>query len=108
MFVILETGSNQYKVSQGNTIDVEKLDAKEGDKIKLNKVLFLQKEDGTCFAGQPVLNNIMVEAEVLRQYKDDKVISFKKRRRKNSRRKQGHRQRKTELKILNIKISDKK
>jgi large subunit ribosomal protein L21 len=105
MFVIVETGSNQYKVSKGNTISVEKLDAKEGDKVKLDKVLFLKKEDGSFVAGQPLLNNVIVEAEVVKQYKDEKVIIFKKRRRKNSRRKQGHRQCRTELKILNIKIS---
>jgi len=107
MFVIVETGSNQYKVSKDNTISVEKLDAKVGDKVSLENVLFLQKEDGSCITGQPLLGNVKVEAEVVKQYKDEKVIIFKKRRRKNSRRKQGHRQRRTELKILNIKISDK-
>jgi len=108
MFVIVETGGNQYKITEGNTISVEKLEAKAGDKVILNKILFLQKEDGSDLAGQPLLNNVTVEAEVLKQYKDDKVLIFKKRRRKNSRRKQGHRQRRTELKILSIKISDKK
>jgi large subunit ribosomal protein L21 len=107
MFVIVETGGNQYKISKDSVIDVEKLDGQEGDKIKLNKVLFVQNEDGSCLVGQPLLNNINVEAQILSQYKDDKVISFKKRKRKNSRRKRGHRQNRTELKILNIKISSK-
>jgi len=105
MFAIVETGSNQYKVSEGNTISVEKLEAKEGDKVKLDKILFLQKEDGSIVIGQPLVDGAQIEAEVVRQYRDDKVISFKKRRRKNSRRIKGHRQYRTELKILKIKVA---
>lgn len=105
MFVILETGSKQYRVSEGNTIKVEKIEANEGDKVVLDNVLFLQKDNGETLVGKPKLDNVTVEAEVLKNYKDKKVIIFKKRRRKNSRRKNGHRQFKTELKISQIKIS---
>ncbi len=104
MFVILETGGKQYRVSEGNTIDVEKLDAKEGDKVVLDKVLFVQKDNGEIIVGQPEVENVKVEAEVVENYREEKIIIFKKRRRKNSRRKNGHRQEKTELKILNIKL----
>ena len=103
MFVILETGSKQYRVSEGNTIRVEKLEAKDGDKIILDNILFFQDDNNSVLVGKPKLDNVVVEAEVLRNYKDEKVIIFKKRRRKNSRRKNGHRQPKTELKILSIK-----
>lgn len=105
MFVIVETGGKQYRVSEGNTIDVEKIDANEGDKIVLDTVLFLQKDNEEIEVGQPILENVSVEAEVVKQYRDEKVIIFKKRRRKNSRRKNGHRQEKTQLKITNIKVS---
>ena len=103
MFVVLETGSKQYRVSEGNTIKVEKIEANDGDKVILDKVLFFQDDKGNTWVGKPTLDNVIVEAEVLRNYKDEKVIIFKKRRRKNSRRKNGHRQPKTELKILSIK-----
>ena len=105
MFVILETGSKQYRVSEGNKIDVEKIEGEKGDKVVLNDVLFLQQDDGKILVGQPKLENVTVEAEIVEQYKDEKVLSFKKRRRKNSERIRGHRQQKTALKILNIKIA---
>lgn len=103
MFVILETGSKQYRVSEGNTIQVEKINANEGDTITLDNVLFLQKDDGETLIGKPNIGNVKVEAEVVKHFKDEKVIIFKKRRRHNSKRKNGHRQQKTELKILKIK-----
>lgn len=105
MFVILETGGKQYRVSEGNTIDVEKLDANEGDKVILDKILFVQKDNGEIIVGQPTVGNVTVEAEVVENYREEKILIFKKRRRKNSRRKNGHRQEKTELKILNIKLA---
>ena len=105
MFVILETGGKQYRVSEGNTLNVEKLDANEGEKVILDKVLFVQKDNGEIMVGQPVLENVKVEAEVVENYREEKIIIFKKRRRKNSKRKNGHRQEKTELKILSIKLA---
>ena len=105
MFAIIRTGNKQYRVSEGNTINVERLEANEGDKVIINDVLFLEKDNGEVLVGKPNLDNVKVETEVLKNYRDDKVIIFKKRRRKNSRRKNGHRQLKTELKILSIKLS---
>lgn len=105
MFAIIETGGNQYRVAPGNTIDVEKLEGEEGAKVVLENVLFVQKEDETSLIGNPLLKNVKVEAEIVKTYKDDKVIDFVKRRRKNSRRKNGHRQTKTKLKIIDIKIA---
>lgn len=104
MFAIVETGGNQFRVSPGNKINVEKIEGEEGSKIVLENVLFVQKEDGNALIGKPLLDNVKVEAEIVRTYKDKKVIDFIKRRRKNSRRKNGHRQPKTELKIINIKV----
>ena len=102
MFAIIKTGNKQYRVSKDNTIKVEKIEANEGDEIELNDVLFLEQDDGKILVGKPNLDNVKVKAKVLKNYKDDKVIIFKKRRRKNSRRKNGHRQPLTELKILAI------
>ena len=104
MFAIVETGGNQYRVAPGNKINVEKLEGEDGAKIVLDRVLFVQNEDGTSLIGKPLLDGAKVEAEIVKTYKDEKVIDFVKRRRKNSRRKNGHRQIKTELKILNIKL----
>lgn len=105
MFAIIETGGNQYRVAPGNTIDVEKIEGEEGSKVVLDNVLFVQQEDDSSLIGKPLLKNVKVEAEIVNTYKDEKVIDFVKRRRKNSRRKNGHRQTKTKLKILNIKIA---
>lgn len=105
MFAIIETGSKQYRVSEGNTINVEKLDVKKGEKVTLDNVLFLYKEDGAPLIGKPLVDNVKVTAEVVKHFKDEKVIIFKKRRRQNSRRRGGHRQNRTELKILKIKVS---
>ena len=105
MFVILRTGGKQYRVSQGNKINVEKLDGNVGDKISLKDILLLSNDDNSISVGQPNLSNVVVEAEILDNYKEDKVLIFKKRRRKNSKRLNGHRQNKTAIKILNIKVS---
>lgn len=105
MFAIVETGGNQYRVAPGNKISVEKIEGDEGSKIVLENILFVQNEDGSILIGKPLLNNAVIEAEIVKTYKDEKVIDFVKRRRKNSRRKNGHRQTKTELKILNIKVN---
>ena len=103
MFAIVKTGGKQYKVAKDDKINVEKLEAKEGDKITLDSVLFIGDDKGEAIFGDPVVKGAKVEAEVLRNYRDKKIIIFKKRRRQNSRRKNGHRQHQTELKILNIK-----
>ena len=105
MFAIIETGGNQYRVAPGNTINVEKIEGEEGSKVMLENVVFVQQDDENSLIGQPLLKNVKVEAEIVNTYKDEKVIDFVKRRRKNSRRKNGHRQTKTQLKILDIKIA---
>jgi large subunit ribosomal protein L21 len=103
MFAIVKTGGKQYKVAKDETIRVEKLEAKEGDKITLDSVLFISDDKGEAIFGEPTVKGAQIEAEVIKNYRDKKVIIFKKRRRQNSRRKNGHRQSKTQLKILNIK-----
>lgn len=97
MLAVIRTGGKQYTVSQNDVVLVEKIDAKAGDKITINEVLAA----GGKF-GAPLLSGASVEAEVVEQTRADKVIIFKKRRRHNSRRKNGHRQHLTALKITSI------
>jgi len=101
MIAILETGGKQYEVSLGSLIRVEKLAAKKGEKVVLDKVLLIKK-DGESFIGGPWLAGAKVVAEVTKQDRDRKIIVYKFKRRKNYHRKYGHRQAFTELKIEKI------
>lgn len=102
MFAIVKTGGKQYRIEKGSVLSVEKLNAKEGDKVTLENILFLG--DGkTAKVGSPLVNGAKVTAEVIAQYKDEKVIVFKKKRRQNYRRKKGHRQNLTQIKVTDIK-----
>jgi len=103
MFAIVETGGKQYHIAPDQKIIVEKIEGEAGTKIVLDKVLLMKSEKGDISFGAPTLENVKVEAEIVKTFKDKKVIIFKKRRRQNSRRKQGHRQQQTLLKILSIK-----
>jgi large subunit ribosomal protein L21 len=104
MFAIIRTGGKQYKVSQDTYLNVEKLDANVGDKIQISEVLMVS--DGTkTTVGAPVVAGAVVTAEILEQLRDEKVIIFKKRRRQNYRRKNGHRQSLTKIKITGIKAA---
>ncbi len=101
MFAVVRTGGKQYKVSPSNIIEVEKLEAEIGSTILLDEVILFN--DGTnALVGAPTVSGISVAAEVLNQKKGDKVIVFKKKRRHNYRRKNGHRQLITVLKIAEI------
>ena len=101
MFAVIRTGGKQYKVAKNDVIVVEKLLGDAGDEIDFTDVLALNDGAATKF-GQPVVNNALVTAEVLEQARADKVIIFKKKRRQNYRRKNGHRQELTVLRILDI------
>lgn len=98
MLAVIRTGGKQYTVSQNDVILVEKVVANAGDKITINEVLAAGGKVGT-----PLLSGASVQAEVVEQTRADKVLIFKKRRRHNSRRKNGHRQHLTALKITEIK-----
>jgi large subunit ribosomal protein L21 len=103
MFAIIQTGGKQYRIAPNERITVEKIEGEVGAKITLNDVLFFQNDNAEITFGSPLINGAEVEAEIVKTYKNDKVIIFKKRRRQNSRRKQGHRQFRTEIRILSIK-----
>ena len=101
MFAVLNTGGKQYKVSQGDLIEVEKLDSDVGDKVTLSQVLMVG-EGEKVEVGSPYVSNCKVTGEVVEQGKGAKIIVFKKKRRKNYHRKNGHRQFFTQLKITEI------
>lgn len=103
MYAIIEVGAKQYRITEGDTIDVEKQDAKESEEIVLDKVLLVSKDDQVLI-GQPYVKEAKVKAEILKHFKAKKVISYKYRRRKSSHWKKGHRQSLTRLKIKEILI----
>ena len=101
MFAVLKTGGKQYKVSQGDVIQVEKLDGKVGDKVTLDQILMIS-EDDKVDVGSPMVQGSQVTGEIIDQGKGKKILVFKKIRRKKYRRKNGHRQLITHLKIIEI------
>lgn len=102
MYAVIKTGGKQYRVAKGTIIEVEKLEVEKGKIIDLNEVLMVG-EGSSVKIGTPVVSGASVKAEVINQKKDDKVIIFKKKRRHNYRRKNGHRQNLTVLKVTDIK-----
>jgi large subunit ribosomal protein L21 len=100
-FAVIKTGGKQYKVSANDTIRIEKLNDKAGKNFEFKEVL-LTTDNTTTEIGSPMIDGAYVEAELLKQARNDKVIIFKKRRRQNSRRKRGHRQHVSIVKILKI------
>ena len=101
MYAIVQTGGKQYKVAPGDLVEVERLEGNVGDKVELNQVLLVQNQD-TLLVGKPVVEQAKVLAEVSQQARSKKIIVFKKKRRKNYRKTQGHRQSFTQLKITEI------
>ncbi len=101
MFAVVKTGGKQYKVASGDVIKVEKLEAEAGATVELDQVLMVG-DDAKVTIGAPMVAGAKVAAEVLEQTKSAKVIIFKKRRRKNSRRTRGHRQQITVLRVTGI------
>ena len=101
MYAIVETGGKQYKVSKDEIINVEKLDAKVGETVKLQVLMTVDGDK--VVNGNPYVKNAEVVAEVVEQGKSDKVLVFKYKAKKNERKKQGHRQPYTSLKIVSVK-----
>ena len=100
-FAIIETGGKQYKVSASKILEIEKLDAKVGETIKFQNVLLLN-DDKNTEVGSPSIDGATVEAKLLDNVKDRTVLIFHKRRRKHSRKKNGHRQRHSKIQITKI------
>jgi large subunit ribosomal protein L21 len=101
MFAVIRTGGKQYKVAKDDVLEIERVDAKAGDKIELGEVLMLGGE-GETKLGAPLVDGAKVKAEVVDLTRGPKLTIFKKRRRQNYRRKNGHRQDLMLVKILDI------
>ena len=101
MYAVIRTGGKQYRVAKDEVVFVEKLDAEEGASVTLDDVLMIG-EGADAKTGKPILAGAKVTATVLEQKLDDKVLVFKKKRRHNYRRKNGHRQALTVLRITDI------
>lgn len=101
MFAVIKTGGKQYRVQTGDVIEVEKLNVEKGQKLTFDHILLIDDDERTLI-GTPWLENAQVRAEVLENFKGEKVIIFKKKRRKQYRRKLGHRQELTRVRIEEI------
>ena len=106
-FAIIETGGKQYKVSASKILEIEKIDAEVGKVLKFKKVLLLN-DDKNTEVGSPNIEGASVEAKLLENVKDRTILVFHKRRRKHSRKKNGHRQRHSKIQITKILSKDGK
>ena len=102
MYAIVNTGGKQYRVAPGDTLRVEYLPADEGDLVELEDVRMLSDEGGAVTMGAPSIDGAKVTAEVLAQGRGKKVIVFKYKAKTRYRRKNGHRQNFTELRVTDI------
>jgi large subunit ribosomal protein L21 len=107
MYAVIRTGGKQYRVASGQVVKIERLAGEVGDTVAFDQVLMIGHEqaDGEPTIGAPLIDGARVTAEVLEQGKGPKVIVFKKKRRKNYRRRRGHRQLQTVLRIRDIAVA---
>ena len=106
MYAVIETGGKQYRVEVGTELEVEHLDVAPGDAITLDRVL-LVSDGGEASIGQPLVAEAVVRAEVLRQDRGEKLISFKYRPKARSRVKKGHRQELTILRVTDVRLGER-
>lgn len=102
MYAIVRTGGRQYRAAIGDTIDVEKLPYEEGDTVELDEVLLVAPDEGESIIGQPLVDGATVRATVVRQFRGPKIVVFKYKPKNRYRKRRGHRQYYTRLKIESI------
>lgn len=107
MIAIFKSGGKQYSVQPGQVLKIEKIKGKKGDNCTFNDILAIS-DNSNHSIGEPLVKNASVKAKILDQIRDKKILVFKKRRRKNSRSTQGHRQYLTVLRIESISLDNKK
>lgn len=105
MYAILEMGGKQYRVAEGDRLRVEKLAGDPGTKIAIDRVLMIGGTADAPVVGRPMVVGAVVEAEIVRQTLGPKLTIFKLKRRKNYRRKMGHRQELTEIRVTAIRAN---
>lgn len=101
MYAVIKTGGKQYRVQPDQILEIEKLEGEAGDKVEFSEVLMTGGDSGAN-VGTPTVSGASVTGEILEQKRGRKIIVFKKKRRKNYRRKNGHRQHLTRIKITGI------
>ncbi len=101
MYAVIKTGGKQERVSPGDVINIEKIEGSKGDTVVFDQVLMVANDDDIRI-GKPLVEGAKVTGEILRQTKGDKLVVFKMKRRKGYRRKTGHRQLLTSMKIKEI------
>jgi len=104
VFAIIQSGGRQVKVTPGAVIEVDRFDAKAGDEVSIEQVLFLEKDGGEVFAGAPFVANVRVIGVVDGESRGPKIRVFKKKRRKGMRRTKGHRSTLTRVRVTDIKV----
>lgn len=104
MHAIFETGGKQYAAEKGAVLAVEKLPADKGAQVTFDRVLFIRDGD-TFHVGRPLLAGASVQGEVLEQFRADKVVAYKKKRRKGYERNRGHRQHLTRVRVTEIRAA---
>ena len=105
MYAVIETGSKQYKVAKDDIILIERLEVKDGKALKLDNVLLI-KEGNSVHVGSPYLKGAAVICEVLAEVRGDKLIAYKYKKRKSSKKKIGHRQNLLKLKVKSIELKE--
>lgn len=101
MYAVIETGGKQYRVETGQTLIIEKLDGASGDAVEFDKVLLLSTDDAVA-VGRPVVEGARVKGEIVEQLRGPKLTVYKFKRRKDYRRRTGHRQNLTAVKISEL------
>lgn len=102
MYAVVETGGKQYRMHPGRIIQVERIAGNVGDGVELERVLLVSQDDGHVAVGQPVVSGARVRCEIIEQGRDRKITVFKYKPKANYRRKQGHRQPYTRVRVLAI------
>lgn len=102
MYAIIEDGSHQFRVREGDQIRVDRRDGNVGETLTFSKVLLLAGEDGNTTIGAPVVEHALVHGKIVNQFRTKKIIIQKFRRRKNVRRRNGHRQAYTMVQITSV------
>jgi large subunit ribosomal protein L21 len=104
VFAIIQSGGRQVKVTPGSVIEVDRVDAKPGDEVSIDRVLFLEKDGGEVLAGSPYVANARVLGVVDSESRGPKIRVFMKKRRKGSRRTHGHRSTLTRVRVTDIQV----
>ena len=105
MYAIIKTGGKQYRVEPGTVLEIDRLAGNPGETITLAESVLMVSTDAGLTVGTPVVGDASVQLEILEHLRDDKIIVFKMKRRKRNRRKHGHRQALTRVRVKEIKVA---